>query len=196
MYRGTCGPADVIMNTAVLRPAVRQRPFVVWSVFRIELSSLPRTRSTRPRSTADFLSTAQHLYLWSIRQGNWRHTCQNCRHISLRDPSLFHLIAHIFRHRIDRVKAGAKASSSSTHTTMPRLKRTRDEAELDLPEEPQIAPELQEKLTALRNQWEFASFMQYIQLFGSVVKIDDGFEIEVRVGSQGLPRRRRIFACR
>jgi hypothetical protein len=79
---------------------------------------------------------------------------------------------------------------------MPRLKRTRDEAELDLPEEPQIAPELQEKLTALRNQWEFASFMQYIQLFGSVVKIDDGFEIEVRVGSQALPRRRRIFACR
>ncbi|KAF1825812.1 uncharacterized protein K489DRAFT_301057, partial [Dissoconium aciculare CBS 342.82] len=61
---------------------------------------------------------------------------------------------------------------------MPRLKRTRDEAELDLPEEPQIAPELRERLNALRSQWEFASLMQYIQLFGSVVKIDDNFEIE------------------
>jgi hypothetical protein len=67
---------------------------------------------------------------------------------------------------------------------MPRLKRTRDEAELDLPEEPQIAPELREKLNALRSQWEFASLMQYIQLFGSVVKIDDNFEIEVRSGSR------------
>jgi hypothetical protein len=79
---------------------------------------------------------------------------------------------------------------------MPRLKRTRDEAELDLPEEPPVAPELQETLTALRNQWEFASFMQYVQLFGSVVKIDDGFEIEVRVASWALLRCLRMAACR
>jgi hypothetical protein len=49
----------LLQTTAVLTPAVRQRPFVawtVWSVFRIERSSLPRTRSTRPRPTADFLS--------------------------------------------------------------------------------------------------------------------------------------------
>lgn len=78
---------------------------------------------------------------------------------------------------------------------MPRLKRTRDEAELDLPEEPAIAPELQEKLIALRNQWEFASFMQYVQLFGGVVKIDDGFEIEVRIEPRARLQCRRMFAC-
>jgi hypothetical protein len=62
---------------------------------------------------------------------------------------------------------------------MPRLKRTRDEALLDLPPtEPQVAPELQNTLQKLRSQWEFASFMQYIHLFGSTVKIDDNFDIE------------------
>ncbi|KJX92335.1 hypothetical protein TI39_contig5867g00004 [Zymoseptoria brevis] len=61
---------------------------------------------------------------------------------------------------------------------MPRYKRTRDDAELDLPVEAQVAPEDLETLTKLRNMWEFASLMQYIFLFGHVVKIDDDFDIE------------------
>lgn len=62
---------------------------------------------------------------------------------------------------------------------MPRYKRTHDEAELDLPSEPAVAPEDAETLIKLRNMWEFASLMQYIFLFGSAVKIDDDIEIEV-----------------
>ena len=62
---------------------------------------------------------------------------------------------------------------------MPRYKRTRDEAELDIPLEPEIPPEQMDTLTRLRNMWEFASLMQYIFLFGHVVKIDDDFDIEV-----------------
>ncbi|WPG99813.1 Cat eye syndrome critical region protein 2 [Acrodontium crateriforme] len=61
---------------------------------------------------------------------------------------------------------------------MPRYKRTRDEAELDLPGEPEIPAKHRETLTKLRNMWEFASLMQYIFLFGSVVRIDDDFDIE------------------
>ena len=63
---------------------------------------------------------------------------------------------------------------------MPRYKRTALEAQLDdAPAEPAVPPEQQETLTKLRNMWEFASFMQYIFLFGHVVKIDDDFDIEV-----------------
>lgn len=32
----------------------------------------------------------------------------------------------------------------------------------------------------IRNMWEFASVMQYIQIFGKAVKIDNDFDIEVR----------------
>jgi len=64
---------------------------------------------------------------------------------------------------------------------MPRYKRTRDEAELDLPVEPAVDPEHVETLTKLRNMWEFASLMQYIFMFGHVVKIDDNFDIEVHI---------------
>ncbi|KAF2161837.1 hypothetical protein M409DRAFT_58904 [Zasmidium cellare ATCC 36951] len=67
---------------------------------------------------------------------------------------------------------------------MPRYKRTRDEAEMDLDVavEPAVPPEQQETLTTLRNMWEFASLMQYIFLFGQVVKIDDDFDIEMKRG--------------
>ena len=58
------------------------------------------------------------------------------------------------------------------------------EAQLDLPIEPSVPPEQQEMLDTLRNMWEFASLMQYIFLFGHVVKIDEDFDIEVR----GHPR--------
>jgi hypothetical protein len=63
---------------------------------------------------------------------------------------------------------------------MPRYKRTREEAELDVLLEPEVqAPKDVETLTKLRNMWEFASLMQYIFLFGHAVKIDDDLDIEV-----------------
>lgn len=62
---------------------------------------------------------------------------------------------------------------------MPRLKRTRDEAELDIQIAPDVPPEKQELLSTLRNMWEFASFMQYLYLFGSAVKVDNDFDMEV-----------------
>lgn len=63
---------------------------------------------------------------------------------------------------------------------MPR-KRTADVAELDRTLEPVAAVPAEEQavLTRLRNMWEFASLMQYIFLFGHVVKIDDDLDIEV-----------------
>lgn len=63
---------------------------------------------------------------------------------------------------------------------MPR-KRTADVAELDHTLEPVAAVPAEEQaiLSRLRNMWEFASLMQYIFLFGHVVKIDDDFDIEV-----------------
>ena len=62
---------------------------------------------------------------------------------------------------------------------MPRYKRTFDEAELDIPLEPEVPPEDMETLKKLRNMWEFASFMQYVFLFGHVVKVDNDLDIEV-----------------
>ena len=35
-------------------------------------------------------------------------------------------------------------------------------------------------LQRIRNSWEFASLMQYIVIFGGIMKIDNEFEIEVR----------------
>lgn len=63
---------------------------------------------------------------------------------------------------------------------MPRYKRSAAEASLDnLPAEPAVSPEHAETMRTLRNMWEFASLMQYIFLFGGVVKIDEDFDIEV-----------------
>lgn len=64
---------------------------------------------------------------------------------------------------------------------MPRYKRNAEEAQLDVPLEPEVAPESVETLTKLRNMWEFASLMQYIFLFGPAVKIDENFDIEVPI---------------
>lgn len=36
-------------------------------------------------------------------------------------------------------------------------------------------------LSQLRNTWEFANLMQYIFIFGRAVKIDEEFDIEVRL---------------
>jgi hypothetical protein len=68
---------------------------------------------------------------------------------------------------------------------MPRYKRTADDAQLDAIFTPEVAPQDVETLQKLRNMWEFASLMQYIFLFGHVVKIDDDLDIEV-----GIPPRR------
>jgi hypothetical protein len=54
-------------------------------------------------------------------------------------------------------------------------KRTRSEA---IPMD-QDAPEEQGLLSRIRSTWEFASLMQYIAIFGQVMKIDEEFEIEV-----------------
>ena len=64
---------------------------------------------------------------------------------------------------------------------MPRYKRTAQDAGLDAPtiEAEVVAPENVETLAKLRSMWEFASLMQYIFLFGHVVKIDEDFDIEV-----------------
>lgn len=78
---------------------------------------------------------------------------------------------------------------------MPRYKRTREDAELDLPSlEPEVPEEKQELLSQLRNMWEFASLMQYIFMFGHVVKIDDDFDIEVEQPPQRRMRRGRRTA--
>ncbi|KAK3632839.1 hypothetical protein LTR56_016162 [Elasticomyces elasticus] len=62
---------------------------------------------------------------------------------------------------------------------MPRYKRTADEAQLDVTSVmPEVAPADVETLTKLRNMWEFASLMQYIFLFGHVVKVDEELDIE------------------
>ncbi|KAJ5333212.1 Cat eye syndrome critical region protein [Penicillium brevicompactum] len=54
-------------------------------------------------------------------------------------------------------------------------KRTRSEA---IPVAEQDAPEQPELLPKLRSSWEFASLMQYIAIFGQVMKIDEDFGIE------------------
>lgn len=87
----------------------------------------------------------------------------------------------------ERVSVLLRASATFVEPppfTMPRYKRTAEMAELDLPATPEVAPEQAATLHRLRNMWEFASFMQYVFLFGHIVKIDDDFDIEVR-----LPRR-------
>lgn len=61
----------------------------------------------------------------------------------------------------------------------------------------QDAPEEQGLLAQIRSTWEFASLMQYIAIFGHVMKIDEEFEIEVcstaPVHRMGLGR---IYAAR
>ena len=55
-------------------------------------------------------------------------------------------------------------------------KRSRSEA-IAAPEDQQSGePSL---LQRIRNTWEFACIMQYISMFGKVMKIDEDFEIEV-----------------
>lgn len=77
--------------------------------------------------------------------------------------------------------SGSVPPDEAAIPTMPRYKRDALAAELDAPtpDEPQIAPEDVATLARLRSMWEFASLMQYIFLFGHVVKIDENFDIEV-----------------
>lgn len=44
---------------------------------------------------------------------------------------------------------------------------------------PEQQPEEPGLLHRIRNCWEFASLMQYISIFGKVMKIDEDFEVEV-----------------
>ena len=62
-------------------------------------------------------------------------------------------------------------------------KRTRSEVDA-APEQPPEEPGLLQKL---RNCWEFAILMQYIAIFGKVMKIDEDFGIEVRSANPTPP---------
>ena len=53
--------------------------------------------------------------------------------------------------------------------------RKRDRQEL----EEETQHDEPDMLSRLRNMWEFASLMQYIHLFGKIVKIDDNLDIDV-----------------
>ncbi|RMZ83825.1 hypothetical protein DV737_g1437, partial [Chaetothyriales sp. CBS 132003] len=58
---------------------------------------------------------------------------------------------------------------------MPPRKRSHSEmAASDAPQEPKE----QSLIAKIRNTWEFAAVMQFIYMFGKVVKIDDNFDIE------------------
>jgi hypothetical protein len=56
-------------------------------------------------------------------------------------------------------------------------KRTRSEVDAA----PEQSPEEPSLLHRLRNCWEFASLMQYITIFGKLMKIDEDFGIDVSV---------------
>ncbi|GAM86473.1 hypothetical protein ANO11243_044870 [Dothideomycetidae sp. 11243] len=61
---------------------------------------------------------------------------------------------------------------------MPR-KRARDEAELDVSHLQQDEQRKDNPLQSrLRNMWQFASFMQYVFLFGKIVKIDESIDMD------------------
>lgn len=64
-----------------------------------------------------------------------------------------------------------------TSLTMPPRKRTHAEMEASEPSQEKKEPSLLQKI---RNMWEFSAVMQYIYLFGKVVKIDEDFDVEVR----------------
>ena len=66
---------------------------------------------------------------------------------------------------------------------MPSRKRGRAEMESSEPVEP---PRDETMLTKLRNMWEFSNLMQYIFIFGRVVKIDEDFDIEVHTISRSI----------
>lgn len=86
--------------------------------------------------------------------------------------------------RVDRANNPYHAPlSAPLDVKMPRSKRTAEQAQLDAPTEPQMAPETNQTLVDLRNMWEFASLMQYIFLFGDAVKIDEDLDIEVRASA-------------
>jgi hypothetical protein len=97
-------------------------------------------------------------------------------------PTLLLTLYHTRTLRVD-LTAASTTLDYSRHVrlalAMPRLKRSATEAQLDVPTEPEMAPEAAQTLKDLRNMWEFASLMQYIFLFGNVVKIDEDFDIEV-----------------
>ncbi|KAK7702931.1 hypothetical protein SLS57_011125 [Botryosphaeria dothidea] len=57
---------------------------------------------------------------------------------------------------------------------MPARKRARQEVEHEDPPPPQEPSKLQK----LRDTWEFASLVQYIYIFGSVVKIDEDIDVD------------------
>jgi hypothetical protein len=72
-----------------------------------------------------------------------------------------------------------------------RRKRAFDEANLENAETPTKAPAKAPKVAAtpkepslldsIRNMWQFANLYQWILLFGAAIKLDNDFDIEVRL---------------
>ena len=60
------------------------------------------------------------------------------------------------------------------------MPRKRSHSEMATSDSPQEVKE-QSMLQNIRSMWEFASVMQYIYIFGKVIKIDEDFDIEVRI---------------
>jgi hypothetical protein len=69
-------------------------------------------------------------------------------------------------------------------------KRGRQEMEAaELPKEPSL-------LERIRNMWEFANLVQWIFIFGRVVKIDENLDIEVHSNpSPATPYRIAVFSA-
>ena len=61
--------------------------------------------------------------------------------------------------------------------------RKRGREEMESLEQP---AQEQSLLTRLRNFWEFANIMQYIFTFGRAMKIDEDFDIDVRLPSRNF----------
>ncbi|KAL1306800.1 hypothetical protein AAFC00_005458 [Neodothiora populina] len=61
---------------------------------------------------------------------------------------------------------------------MPARKRGRQEADLDSSVVAVEIPQDNPTLTKLRSMWQFGAFMQYLFLFGRVVKVDEDFDMD------------------
>jgi hypothetical protein len=88
----------------------------------------------------------------------------------LSSPLEFHSSEH------PQLNTSEKTGLNGCPAAMGSRKRTHSEA---APVVEQQAPEEPGLLSQLRSDWAFASLMQYIAIFGQVMKIDEDFGIEV-----------------
>lgn len=87
----------------------------------------------------------------------------------------------VSRQRAREEEAALAAATAASIATTPNGKSTRASASQPTPSAATTKtekPEEKSTLQRLRDMWEFASLMQYIFMFGKVVKIDENFDIE------------------